>query len=114
MGGGALTLEQAFELASHRSRLEQTLVGRGGMVAVDSSSASCAPRASRSPRSTAASFTLTGDVDAIAASGKRLTVSVAYHRATPSRWARRSSAPPATSAPRAPDPVLLDRRRRPT
>jgi acyl transferase domain-containing protein len=72
---GALTLEQAFELAGHRSRLEQSLVGTGGMVAVDTLELAEGVElaAVNGPRS----FTLTGDVDAI--EGKRLPVSVPYH-----------------------------------
>jgi acyl transferase domain-containing protein len=75
---GALTLEQAFELAGHRSRLEQTLVGSGGMVAVSSAGALPAGveiAAVNGP----GSITLTGDVDGI--DGKRLQVSVPYHSA---------------------------------
>jgi acyl transferase domain-containing protein len=72
---GALTLEQAFEIASHRSRLEQTLVGRGGMVAMELGEhevpAGAEIAAVNGPRS--------GDVDAL--DGKRLQVSVPYHSA---------------------------------
>jgi hybrid polyketide synthase/nonribosomal peptide synthetase FtdB len=72
---GALTLEQAFEIAHHRSRLEQTLVGTGGMVAVDTLELCDGVElaAVNGPRS----FTLTGDVEAV--DGKRLPVSVPYH-----------------------------------
>jgi acyl transferase domain-containing protein len=72
---GALTLEQAFEIAHHRSRLEQTLVGSGGMVAVDTLALPDGVElaAVNGPRS----FTLTGDVEAI--DGTRLQVSVPYH-----------------------------------
>jgi len=72
---GALTLEQAFELAAHRSRLEQTLVGSGGMVAV--SSPELAPGVELAAVNGPSSFTLTGDVDGL--DGKRLPVSVPYH-----------------------------------
>ncbi|WP_028067566.1 acyltransferase domain-containing protein [Solirubrobacter soli] len=74
---GALTLEQAFELAHHRSRLEQTLVGSGGMVAVTSIERELPPGVEIAAVNGRNSFTLTGDVDAI--EGKRLNVSVPYH-----------------------------------
>jgi acyl transferase domain-containing protein len=74
---GALTLEQAFEIAAHRSRLEQTLVGRGGMVAVGSIERDLPPGVEVAAINGPRSFTLTGDVDAI--DGKRLQVSVPYH-----------------------------------
>ncbi len=74
---GALTLEQAFEIATQRSRLEQTLVGRGGMVAV--SSLELAPGVELAAVNGPRSFTLTGDVEAI--EGTRLRVSIPYHSA---------------------------------
>ena len=74
---GALTLEQAFEIAGHRSRLEQTLVGRGGMVAVASVECGLPAGVELAAINGPRSFTLTGDVDAI--EGKRLHVSVPYH-----------------------------------
>src|SRR5690348_3957956 len=74
---GALTLEQAFEIATHRSRLEQTLVGRGGMVAVSSIERELPPGVELAAVNGPSSFTLTGAVDAI--DGKRLPVSVPYH-----------------------------------
>ena len=74
---GALTLEQAFEIATHRSRLEQTLVGRGGMVAVTSPELS--PGVELAAVNGPHSFTLTGDVEAI--EGTRLRVSIPYHSA---------------------------------
>ena len=81
---GALTLEQAFELASHRSRLEQTLCGRGGMVAVacGEHDLALAPGVSVAAVNGPRSVTLTGDIEAIAAvDGTRLNVSIAYHSA---------------------------------
>jgi acyl transferase domain-containing protein len=74
---GALTLAQTFEIAGHRSRLEQTLVGRGGMVAVDSIERELPEGVELAAVNGPGSFTLTGDVDAI--EGKRLPVSVPYH-----------------------------------
>jgi acyl transferase domain-containing protein len=77
----ALTLEEAFEIATHRSRLEQTLVGEGGMVAVSSPElpAGVELAAVNGPRS----FTLTGDVDGL--EGTRLKVSIPYHSARAER-----------------------------
>jgi acyl transferase domain-containing protein len=74
---GALTLEQAFEIAGHRAQLEQTLVGRGGMVAVASLERHLPPGVEIAAVNGPTSYTLTGDVDAI--EGRRLHVSVPYH-----------------------------------
>jgi acyl transferase domain-containing protein len=79
---GALTLEQAFELAATRSRLEQTLVGEGGMVAV--ASPELAPGVELAAVNGPRSFTLTGDVDAL--EGTRLKVSIPYHSARADRF----------------------------
>jgi hybrid polyketide synthase/nonribosomal peptide synthetase FtdB len=78
---GALTLEQAFEIAAHRSRLEQTLVGEGGMVAV--ASLELPPGVELAAVNGPSSFTLTGDVEGV--EGTRLKVSIPYHSARADR-----------------------------
>ena len=89
---GAITLEQALAIAYHRSRLEESVAGRGAMLAVGMSEQAARERlpggVTLAAVNGANAVTLSGTpaaLDALAAEldvpSKRLHVSVAYHGA---------------------------------
>jgi acyl transferase domain-containing protein len=89
---GAISLEQAVTIAYHRSRLEQTVAGRGAMLAVAASEEAVVELlrggVSIAAVNGAEAVTLAGHataLEAVAAEAtvacKRLAVSVAYHSA---------------------------------